>query len=58
VLVRHFQDLLSRVLADEIRMVGRDMRLDVLDQVIVGCAFYVFAARTMDDFHLASSIAE
>ena len=51
VLVRHLEDLLSRVVANEIRMIGGDVRLDVLDQRVVGLAFDVFATRTVDNFH-------
>ena len=50
-LVRHLQDLLSRVLADEIRMVGGNVSLDVRDHRIIRIAFHGLSARTIDDFH-------
>ena len=53
VLVRHLQNLLSRVLADEIRVVGGDVRLDVLDQRVVGLAFDIRATRAVDDLHIS-----
>jgi hypothetical protein len=53
VLVRHLQNLLPRVLADEIRVIGGDVRLDVLDQRIVGLTLDVRATRAVDDLHLS-----
>lgn len=53
VLVRHLHDLLSRVLADEVGMVGRDVSLDVLDQCVVGFAFNVRAARAVNNLHVS-----
>ena len=51
VLVRHLHDLLPRVLADEIGVVGRDVRLDILDERVVGLAFDVCSARAVDNLH-------
>jgi hypothetical protein len=53
VFVRHLQNLLSRVTTRLIRVVGGDMRLDILDQRVVGLAFDVRATRTMDDLHVS-----
>lgn len=53
VLVRHLQDLLPRVLADEIRVVGRDVRLDALDHRIVGLTLDALATRAMHDLHVS-----
>jgi hypothetical protein len=51
VLVRHLQDLLPRVLAYEIRMIGGNVLFDLLDQHVLCLAFDVLAARAMDNFH-------
>src|SRR5438105_15876475 len=52
VLVRHLEDLLPRVLAHEVRVVGGDVRLDVLDQGVVGLALDVHSTRAMDNLHV------
>jgi hypothetical protein len=49
--VRHLQNLLARILADELRMVSGEVRLHVLDDRVVGLAFHIHTAWTMDDFH-------
>lgn len=51
VFVCHLEDLFPGVLADKVRVIGRDVRLDVPDQLVVGLAFDVRAARAVDDFH-------
>jgi hypothetical protein len=53
VLVSHRDDVFSRVLADLLRVVCLDMRLDVLDECVVGLAFDVDAARAVDDLHVS-----
>ena len=54
--VRHLQDLLPRVLADHVRVVGSDVSLDVRDELVVGLTFDIRAARAMDD--LQSSLLD
>src|SRR5207248_7098230 len=51
VVVRHLEDLVARVLADQVGMVGADVSLDVLDELVVGGAFDVLATRTVNDLH-------
>src|SRR5258707_1980541 len=50
---RHLQDPLARMRAEELGMVGRHVGLDVCNERVVGLAFDVHAARTVDDFHLS-----
>jgi hypothetical protein len=58
VLVGHVEDLLPRVVADLFRVVGRDMRLHVLDQLVVGLAFDIHSARTVNNLHGSSSMVD
>jgi hypothetical protein len=51
--VGHLEDLLPRVLADLLRVIGGDMRLNVLDQLVVRFAFNIYT-RTMNNLHGSS----
>jgi hypothetical protein len=51
--VSHLEDLLPRMLADLLRVIGRDMRLNVLDQLVVRFAFNIYT-RTMNNLHGSS----
>ena len=51
VLVCHLHDLLPRVLPYEIGVIGCNVRLDILDERVVGLALDVGAAGTMDNLH-------
>lgn len=50
----HPQNLLPRVLPDQVRVIGLDVLLDVRDELVVGLAFDVRAAGAVDYRHDAS----
>jgi hypothetical protein len=56
--VGHVEDLLPGVVADLLRVVGRDMRLHILDQLIVRLAFDIHTTRTVNNLHGSSSIVD
>jgi hypothetical protein len=58
VLVGHVEDLLLGVLADLLRVIGRDMRLNVLDQLVVRLAFDIDTTRTVNNLHVSSLIVD
>jgi len=51
VAVGHVEDLLPRVVPYLLGVVGGDVRLDVLDQLVIRLAFDIHTARTVNDLH-------
>jgi hypothetical protein len=51
VIVGHRQDVFPRVLPDHFRVIGGDMRLDLLENGVFGLGLYCLPTRAMHDLH-------